>query len=80
MKFNVKQKSGRTPFEGSIDKRYSVVTKEGTSSMDEVQFWTWLKYTFPRMDFNTHQKVLGCSDKDLVKIRNEWQEKFDFQN
>jgi hypothetical protein len=80
MKFNIKTKSGRSLHDGTIDRRYIVVSYDHTTEKDEIQFWTWLKYTFPRIDMNKQQKVFGCSYKDFVVIYKEWGNKFDFQS
>ena len=50
----------------------------GTTDQDEAQFWTWVKYEM-RVDFNNLQKVIGLSEYNLNKIRNQWGNKFYFE-
>jgi len=70
---------GDKTIQGEISRRHYVHYLPHTTEQDKTQFWTWLKYTFPRMDINKTQRVFGCNRHDLEKIQSEWGDKFYFE-
>jgi len=79
MKFKLKTKSGPIQWNGTIPGRYRVLKRTITTDSDLAQFWTWLKYELPRVDFNPNQMVFGASSKEFALIQKEWGEKLIFE-
>ena len=65
MRFTLRTKSGQQSFTGDISRRYKLIRKPVATDTDVVQFWTWLKYEFPRIDQNKVSGHFGAKLKDF---------------
>lgn len=79
MKFKLKTKSGSVQFNGTIPGRYRVRNRLHTTDSDLSQFWSWLKYELPRVDYNPNQMVFGASAKEFALIQKKWGDKLIFE-
>lgn len=78
MKAQFQTKNGGLTIDVPIINRYKVIAKPEATDMDSTQFWTWIKYEM-RVDYNPIQKVIGCNQNNINKVKQRWGNKFFFE-
>lgn len=63
----------------NFNKIYKVGSFEETTETDVVQFWSYMKYQYPRVDQNKLAHIISVSKYQLHKIKQRWGDKFYFE-